>query len=53
MSCDYSIARKSLEQTPILIYRGVEAGVLQLEKELQAISADYQKKKISLAEFLT
>ncbi|MGE7985177.1 SMI1/KNR4 family protein [Lysinibacillus fusiformis] len=53
LSCDYSTAKKSLEQTPLLIYRGVEAGAVQLEKELQAISADYQKRKISLAEFLT
>lgn len=53
LSCDYSTAKKSLEQLPLLIYRGIEAGAVQLEKELQQIGADYQKKKISLSEFLT
>ncbi len=51
-SCDYSRAREMLEQPPLLIYRGVEAGALRLEDELQHIRANYQKKKISLAEFI-
>lgn len=52
LSYDYSQARKALEQPPLVIYRGVEAGALKLEAELQAIRADFQKRKISLAEFI-
>ncbi|WP_155591670.1 SMI1/KNR4 family protein [Lysinibacillus cavernae] len=52
LSCDYSQAKMSLEQAPLLVYRGVETGALRLEGELQRISADYEKTKISLAEFL-
>ncbi len=52
LSYDYSQARKALEQPPLVIYRGVEAGALKLEAELQHIRADFQKKKISLAEFI-
>ena len=52
LSYDYSQAREALEQPPLVIYRGVEAGALKLEAELQHIRADFQKKKISLAEFI-
>jgi hypothetical protein len=52
VACDYAQARMALEQPPLLIYRGVEAGALRVENELQRICADYEKKKISLAEFL-
>lgn len=52
LSYDYSQAREALEQPPLVIYRGVEAGALKLEAELQHIRADYQKRKISLAEFI-
>lgn len=52
LSYDYSQARKALEQPPLVIYRGVEAGALKLEAELQDIRADFQKRKISLAEFI-
>ncbi|MCM0624319.1 SMI1/KNR4 family protein [Lysinibacillus sp. OL1_EC] len=52
LSYDYSQARRALEQPPLVIYRGVEAGALKLEAELQAIRADFQKRKISLAEFI-
>lgn len=52
LSYDYSQARKALEQPSLVIYRGVEAGALKLEAELQDIRADFQKRKISLAEFI-
>lgn len=51
-SCDYTQARILLEQTPLLIFRGAETGALKLEQVLKEISAGYQIKKISLAEFL-
>lgn len=52
LSYDYAQARIALEKPPLLIFRGVEAGALRVENELQHICADYEKKKISLAEFL-
>ncbi|MFJ7370008.1 SMI1/KNR4 family protein [Lysinibacillus sp. NPDC098008] len=52
LSCDYVQAKKSLENVPFLIYKGIEATAQQIEQELKAIGADYEKRQISLAEFL-
>ncbi|RCX17696.1 SMI1/KNR4 family protein SUKH-1 [Fontibacillus phaseoli] len=52
-SCDVSQARSYLGAVPLLVYKGIETGAANVEAQLKSIGADYEKREIGLAEFLS
>lgn len=51
-SCDYSQAKSYLKEVPLQVYKGIDLGAAKIEAKLKSIGADYEMRKISLAEFL-
>ncbi|WP_165861372.1 SMI1/KNR4 family protein [Paenibacillus paeoniae] len=51
-ACDYAQARAYMESLPLLVYKGIDLGAEKIETQLKEIGADYEKRQISLAEFI-
>ncbi|RJX37124.1 SMI1/KNR4 family protein [Paenibacillus pinisoli] len=51
-SCDYAQARAYMESMPLLVYKGIHQGAENVEAQLKEIGAEYEKREISLAEFI-
>lgn len=51
-SCDFAQAKAYLEAVPLLVYKGLDKGAARMEDQLKSIGADYERRKISLGEFL-
>lgn len=52
LSCDFAQAKAYLEAVPLLVYKGTDLGAAKIEDQLKSIGADYERRKISLGEFL-
>ena len=51
-SCDFAQAKAYLEAVPLLVYKGTDLGAVKIEDQLKSIGADFERRKISLGEFL-
>ena len=52
-SCDFSQAKAYLEATPLLVYKGLEPGAAKTGEQLKSIGAEFEVRKVSVAEFLS